>query len=106
MPVTQASATSADTEYMKRSRFESRPRPKNPSIRTLLAAICAAAAVTVPVSAADLGGDRFTLRGFGTAAVTYQGADGLEYRRNIGQGKGLPADELGMYTDSVAGLQI
>jgi hypothetical protein len=91
---------------MKRSRFESRPRPKNHAVRNLLAAICAAAAVTAPVSAADLGGDRFTLRGFGTAAVTYQDADGLEFRRNIGQGKGLPADELGMYSDSVAGLQV
>jgi hypothetical protein len=104
--VTQASAIPADTDDMKRSLFESRPRPKNLSVRILLAALCAAAGAAAPVSAADLGGDRFTLRGFGTAAVTYQDADGLEFRRNIGQGKGLPADELGMYTDSVAGLQV
>ncbi|MEO8019833.1 MAG: hypothetical protein ABI769_18645 [Pseudomonadota bacterium] len=93
---------------MNRIRVESSPRPRHNVYRKLLAAlVCVAAAASIaPAGATDLGSDRFTLRGFGTAAATFQDADNLEFRRNVGQGKGLPADELNLYTDSVAGVQV
>jgi hypothetical protein len=108
IPVTQTSETHVDTECMKRIRFESSSRPRHRSIHKPLAVlVCVVgAALTRPAGATDLSDDRFTLRGFGTVAATYHDAEDIEFRRNIGQGKGLPADELGMYTDSVAGVQI
>jgi hypothetical protein len=93
---------------MKRIRFESSSRPRHRSARKPLAVLACfvGSALAGSAGATDLNDDRFTLRGFGTAAATYHDADGIEFRRNVGQAKGLPSDELGLYTDSVAGVQI
>jgi hypothetical protein len=48
---------------------------------------------------------RFTLRGFGTLAATTHDADGIEFRRGVGQGRGVAADKVEFYTDSLAGVQ-
>lgn len=45
------------------------------------------------------------LHGFGTAALTYHDAHGLEYRRNVSQAEGATAGELEPATDSMFGLQ-
>lgn len=50
--------------------------------------------------------DRFTFRGFGTLGFTTHDAEGIEFRRNVGQGYGSDAHELDFRTDSVAGLQV
>ncbi|HEU4778381.1 MAG TPA: hypothetical protein VFS58_00720, partial [Steroidobacteraceae bacterium] len=55
--------------------------------------------------AQDFEAHRFTLRGFGTLAATTHGADGIEYRRNAGQARAVAADEVELYTDSLAGVQ-
>ena len=49
--------------------------------------------------------ERFTLRGFGTIAITTHDADGIEFRRNVGQAVGIEAHEPGLDSDSLAGLQ-
>jgi hypothetical protein len=58
------------------------------------------------VQAQELGGDRFTFRGFGTLGVVTHDADDIEFRRHVGQGKGVESGELGFQTDSLAGLQL
>ena len=55
--------------------------------------------------AQELNGKRFTVRGFGTLAATTQDAEGLEFRRNVGQADGVAAGEVEWATDSLAGLQ-
>ena len=52
-----------------------------------------------------LNGQRFTVRGFGTLAATTQDAEGLEFRRNVGQANGVAAGDVELGTDSLAGLQ-
>jgi hypothetical protein len=56
-------------------------------------------------TAQELDVQRFTLRGFGTVAATTHDADGIEFRRNTGQGRALEANTVGLFTDSVAGAQ-
>lgn len=55
---------------------------------------------------AEVHGDRVTLRGFGTLAVTTHDAEGIEYRRHVGQSRGISANDPGIETDSIAGLQL
>jgi hypothetical protein len=57
-------------------------------------------------AAQDMQLDRFTLRGFGTLAVTTHDADGIEFRRNVGQARGITAHEPGLDSDSLAGIQV
>jgi hypothetical protein len=56
--------------------------------------------------AEDVQAGRLTLRGFGTLAITTHDADGIEFRRNVGQARGIAAHEPGIDSDSLAGLQI
>lgn len=72
----------------------------------ILALAGLAALAAAPVAGADLGESRFDLRGFGTAAVTTQNSDGLEYRRNAGQPRGVASGDVEMFTDSIAGAQL
>jgi hypothetical protein len=58
------------------------------------------------VCAQGLGHERFSFRGFGTLGVTTQDAEGIEFRRNVGQGRGVAADQLDFRPDTVAGLQL
>jgi hypothetical protein len=65
-----------------------------------------AALATAPAVAADLGDSRFALRGFGTAALTTQDSDDLEFRRHAGQPIGLESGRVDLFTDSIAGAQV
>jgi hypothetical protein len=56
--------------------------------------------------AQDFETDRFTFRGFGTIGFTTHDAEGIEFRRNVGQGYGSEANELDFHADSLAGLQL
>ncbi|HYJ41679.1 MAG TPA: hypothetical protein VEW08_12880, partial [Steroidobacteraceae bacterium] len=56
--------------------------------------------------AEELVAKQFTLRGFGTAAATTQNAEGLEFRRSTAQQLGVEANEIELYTDSIAGVQV
>lgn len=49
--------------------------------------------------------DRWSVDGFGTASGTYHDTDGIEYRRNVTQGRGARAGEIDLGTDSLFGLQ-
>ena len=62
-------------------------------------------AVTQAAHAQDLDGRQFTVRGFGTLAATTQDADGFEFRRNVGQSRGVAAGDVEFATDSLAGVQ-
>jgi hypothetical protein len=53
----------------------------------------------------ELESKRFAVRGFGTLAATTQNADGLEFRRNVGQANGVAGGDVEWGTDSLAGLQ-
>lgn len=55
--------------------------------------------------AQDIDAGRFTFRGFGTLGASTHDTDGIEYRRNTGQGDGVESGELDFNTDSIAGLQ-
>jgi hypothetical protein len=51
--------------------------------------------------------DRFTFRGFGTLAATWQDSgEDVAYRRFIGQSRGVADGEVELHTDSIAGAQI
>src|SRR4051812_38909876 len=69
--------------------------------------VLAALVTTSPgiARADDLGDSRFAVRGFGTLGVTTHGTDGIEFRRNTGQGSGAAADEIDFGADSIAGVQ-
>jgi hypothetical protein len=54
----------------------------------------------------ELQTDRVTLRGFGTFAATTHDAEDIEFRRNTGQGRALEGNTVGLFTDSVAGVQV
>lgn len=54
----------------------------------------------------DVRTDPLTLRGFGTLAITTHDAEGIEFRRNVGQARGIAAHEPGIDSDSLAGLQL
>ncbi|HUQ08759.1 MAG TPA: porin [Steroidobacteraceae bacterium] len=56
--------------------------------------------------AQDMGADRFTFRGFGSVGATTHDTDGIEYRRNTGQGSGARSGEVDFATDSLLGLQV
>lgn len=62
--------------------------------------------VSARLAHAEVHADRLTLRGFGTVAVTTHDTDGIEYRRHVGQGRGISASEPGIDSDSLAGLQL
>jgi hypothetical protein len=57
------------------------------------------------VTGARADDDRFTFRGFGTLGATTHNAVGVEFRRNVGQGRGAEAGEIDLGVDSIAGLQ-
>jgi hypothetical protein len=61
---------------------------------------------SVRLAHAEVHGERVTLRGFGTLAVTTHDAEGIEYRRHVGQSRGISANDPGIETDSIAGLQL
>lgn len=69
----------------------------------MVAALFLAAAAA---SAQDMAADRFTFRGFGTLAATWQDAEGVDYRRFIGQPRGVAEGEVELHTDSIAGAQV
>ena len=56
--------------------------------------------------AQDLDAHRFAFRGFGTLGATTHDADGIEFRRNVGQLHGVEADEVDFGVDSIVGLQL
>jgi hypothetical protein len=58
------------------------------------------------VRAQEMDVDRFTLRGFGTLGATTHDAQGVAFRRNVGQGRGVEQDDLDLRTDSLAGVQV
>jgi hypothetical protein len=59
------------------------------------------------VQAQDVDADRFTFRGFGTLMATSQrGGEDVDYRRYIGQPRGVADGDVELYTDSIAGAQI
>src|SRR5512147_1063837 len=89
---------------MNRKPFESPPRSRQVLSSFLRAAIALLAGLPA-ANAEDLGARRFTLRGFGTVGVTTQNTDGIEFRRNVGQGQGVAAGDIELYTDSIAGVQ-
>lgn len=70
-----------------------------------LAAV-AAGLVCLSAAAEDLGERRVTVGGFGTVGAIYHEADGLEYRRSVGQADGAKANRVDFGTDSLAGLQV
>jgi hypothetical protein len=57
------------------------------------------------VHAQVMDADRFTLRGFGTLGATTHDAEGVEFRRNVGQGLGVTEDDVDFRVDSLAGVQ-
>ena len=63
-------------------------------LKAFRAAKAATAALTLAIltpaaaTAAELG-ERFELRGFGTAAVTHVDSDRIEFRRHVGQGNAV-----------------
>jgi len=59
-----------------------------------------------PVARAQVDESRFEFRGFGTLALTTHDADGIEFRRNVNQGRGLESGHVGLESDSLAGLQV
>ncbi len=59
-----------------------------------------------PAARAQVDESRFTFRGFGTVALTTHDADDIEFRRNVSQGRGIESGEVGLQSDSVAGLQV
>ena len=58
--------------------------------------------------AQEMDADRFTLRGFGTLAATWQHSSeaGVDYRRFVGQPKGVSDGEIEFQPDSIFGAQI
>jgi hypothetical protein len=81
---------------MKGKTFESLPRMAALAAACLLPAVC---------GAQNLDAQRFTVRGFGTIAATTQDNDDIEFRRTVGQGRGVSGGSLELYTDSIAGIQ-
>jgi hypothetical protein len=71
-----------------------------------LAALIAAGSLPRVCNSQELGASRITLRGFGTLAVTTQDTDGIEFRRNVGQPRGVAGSRFELSTDSIAGAQI
>jgi hypothetical protein len=58
-----------------------------------------------PAVLAQMSEDRFVVRGFGTLALTTHDAEGIEFRRNVGQASGIESGKIGVQSDSLAGLQ-
>src|ERR1043165_5640778 len=54
--------------------------------------------------AQDVNADRFTIRGFGSLAATWQDAEDVEFRRFVGQPRGVGEGQVELFTDSIAGL--
>jgi hypothetical protein len=71
----------------------------------LSAALISACLVPVVCLAQDFGEQRFMVRGFGTLAATSQNHDDIEFRRTVGQGRGVGDGAIELYTDSIAGIQ-
>jgi hypothetical protein len=67
--------------------------------------ICSALLLGSSAVRAQVNEERFTLRGFGTLGVTTHDADGIEFRRNVGQARGVESGDFGPQGDSLAGLQ-
>src|SRR5688572_22940338 len=57
------------------------------------------------VQAQDIAGTRFTVRGFGTLGATTHDADGIGFRRNVGQAESVEARKIDFDIDSLAGAQ-
>src|SRR5687767_13237596 len=88
-----------------------RPIPRNSSsgaLLTIFVGIVATLATSGRARAqdVDLQARRLEVRGFGTAAATYHDAEGIEFRRHIGQAHGAEAGQATFGVDSLAGLQI
>jgi hypothetical protein len=93
---------------MKRKTFERPSRPRHDLSRGRPVSLFFLFALVFGVACAhaqDFDGDRFTVRGFGTLGATTHDADGVEYRRNTGQGEGVESGEVDFGTDSLAGVQ-
>ena len=76
--------------------------------RGLLTRVAAIAAgfVCLSAAAAEFGEHRLTFGGFATVGAMYHDAEGLEYRRSVGQPDGAKAGQLNFATDTLAGLQV
>jgi hypothetical protein len=91
-------------------KIRERPSPGRQSLRRGIPAtfICAlsllSGAAAAPAQGIDV--DRFTLRGFGTVSATTHDADGIEFRRNVGQAHGVEAGKVDFGVDSIAGVQV
>ncbi len=85
------------------ARLRSGFRPGNSS--RWIAALASCLIGTASVSAKDLEENRFQFRGFGTFGLTTHDAEGIVYRRNVGQARGANADELTSEVESIAGAQ-
>jgi hypothetical protein len=93
---------------MKRKTFERPSRPRQDLSRGRPVPLFFLFALVICVTGAhaqDFDGARFTVRGFGTVGATTHDADGVEYRRNTGQGEGVESGEVDFGTDSLAGVQ-
>jgi hypothetical protein len=95
---------------MKRKTFASLSHSRHRGSRGKLLALIFLLGVVYVLAATqahgqDLEGRRFALRGFGTLAATTQDAEGIEFRRNVGQSRGVAAGEVAFATDSLAGIQ-
>jgi hypothetical protein len=87
---------------MKRKTFEGTTCVRQ---RLCCVGLLMAAGAASIAQAQDLDAPRFTLRGFGTAAATTHDTDDIEFRRSASQGHGVAANDIEMYTDSIAGVQ-
>lgn len=66
-----------------------------------LAALCA-----MPAARAEDGAPLFSLSGFGTLGAVYHQRDGVEFRRDISEPRGVKAHHLGFAPDSMLGVQL
>jgi hypothetical protein len=90
--------------------MESETRERLQSLRRGIpaTAICALSLLigAAGVHAQEMAVDRFTIRGFGTAGATTHDAEGVQFRRNVGQGEGAEEGDIDFNVDSLAGLQL
>ncbi len=73
------------------------------SVISMFAMLCIGGA---SVQAQEVNADRFTLRGFGTLAGTWQDAKDVDFRRFVGQPSGVGKGNIEFQPDSIAGLQV
>ena len=110
--VIQAASLRAVKRCMKRKKFEGLPLSRRrlsfgkPLFLTFLVGVLFVLGATRPAHSQSLEDQGFTLRGFGTLAATTQDSQGLEFRRNVGQSRGVASGDVALYTDSIAGLKL